>query len=264
MSRHYNLPMKSLSIFVGTGACNANCAHCAGQQHRRFCPKKDGVVDKRLIRKTLEECAKKGAMRLSITSAGEPTLSPVAVTKLLQLVDKLQVYYSPINLYTNGLRIATDSDFCSEYLPKWREFGLTTIYLTVHSTDLKQNAAAYGVPIYPDLGLLVTRLHRYKLGVRANLVLNRNLVGTFDQFKAEVNNLRVLGFDSVAAWGLRDEQDQLDASKSPPEAEFDQMESWALCARYPIVVYRESKRNYNLGDKLTLFPDGTLSSEWCK
>ncbi|MDP3027449.1 MAG: hypothetical protein Q8N63_07085, partial [Nanoarchaeota archaeon] len=80
--------INSLSIFVGTGQCNANCAHCAGEIYRKSAPTEDGVIDEDLIHKTLRSCYEKGARYLSISSSGEPTLSPLSVTKALKLVNE--------------------------------------------------------------------------------------------------------------------------------------------------------------------------------
>ena len=80
--------LKSLSIFVGTGKCNAKCPHCAGVPLRKYAPKEDGVVDLGLIERTLIQSHKKGALYLSISSSGEPTLSPKSITKVLRLTKK--------------------------------------------------------------------------------------------------------------------------------------------------------------------------------
>ena len=81
--------------------------------------------------------------------------------------------------------------------------------------------------------------------------------------------MRLMGVDSVAAWCLRDANDNVDADLAPAKAELDLMERWAKeeqNSQYPynVVVYREENRGYQEGDKLTLFPDGTLSNSWCK
>ncbi|MEK6809761.1 MAG: radical SAM protein, partial [Nanoarchaeota archaeon] len=98
----------SLSLFVGTGRCNANCSHCAGMPLRRYAPKKDGTIDENLVYKTIKTCYEQGARHLSISSSGEPTLSPLSVTKALELIyrcRKEDIEFSPLNLYSNGIRI---------------------------------------------------------------------------------------------------------------------------------------------------------------
>jgi molybdenum cofactor biosynthesis enzyme MoaA len=149
-----------------------------------------------LIRKTMRECYEKGARNLSISSSGEPTLSPEAVTDALTISLSLALregmVYKPINLYTNGIRIGEDVNFCRNYLTKWRRMGLTTCYVTVHSTDAIENARIYGVKSYPDLPIVIHHLHEAGLAMRANVVLNKNAIGTVDRFIDTVNVLRML------------------------------------------------------------------------
>jgi molybdenum cofactor biosynthesis enzyme MoaA len=262
--------LSSLSIFVGTGQCNASCGHCAGKPLRKNAPSEDGAIDKELIWKTLAACHEKGARYLSISSCGEPTLSPLSVTMALSLAYSLAqfgVSYSPINLYTNGIRIGEDKYFCDKYLPSWKFYGLTTAYLTVHDTDIKKNAEIYGRDNYPHLETIVFRIHAAKLNVRGNLVLSNKTIGTQEKFSSTVEQLRKIGIDSISAWPIRGLDDKVDQLLSPSEYELDKMEFWAKEYQnngFDIRVLREnSKMLYQTSQKLTLFPDGTLSNTWC-
>ena len=76
--------LKSLSLFVGTEYCNAKCGHCAGEPLRGYGSKKDGIIDEELINKTIRDCYRQGARSLSISSTGEPTLSPKSLTKTFE------------------------------------------------------------------------------------------------------------------------------------------------------------------------------------
>ena len=105
-----------LGIFVGTGQCNANCEHCAGTPHRKNAHKFDGEIDKELIEDVIRKCYSSGAKYISLTSSGEPTLSPGSVTKVLELIKNYEfVKYDKINLYTNGIVIGSDLNFCKKY-----------------------------------------------------------------------------------------------------------------------------------------------------
>ena len=130
--------MKSLSIFIGTAKCNAKCAHCAGVPHRRFAPKRDGEIDMPLVKRTMRQCYDQGARSLSLSSSGEPTLSPESVTSALVCAASIRIRenrtYRPINLYSNGILIgADDPAFCKKYLKDWYTLGLTTVYITVRA-----------------------------------------------------------------------------------------------------------------------------------
>jgi len=262
--------LKSLSIFVGTGECNAKCAHCAGIIHRKYAPKKDGVVDECLINRTLRVCYEQGARRLSISSSGEPTSSPLSVTRVLELTDRLRkegVHYNPVNLYTNGIRIGEEDKFCKNYLDLWKTLGLTTVYVTVHDIDERENARIYGVDSYPRIERILVRVHGAGLMMRANLVLSKNSMDIFEKFKSTVEYLINVGTDFVSAWPIRGLDDKVDLELAPLDREIDKMEKWIKESKKlngKVVLLREkSKIAYQTGQKLTLFPDGTLSNTWC-
>lgn len=260
------MALESLSLFVGTGKCNANCLHCAGKIHRKFAPKEDGRIDEKLIRKTLEECYKKGARALSISSSGEPTLSPLSVTKTLEILERYSkkgMEYSPINLYSNGIRIGEDKEFCGNYLGKWKGLGLNWIYITVHDTDERENARIYGISEYPKLETVISRIHDYGLKMRANIVLNRDTINSFDKFVYTVERLKDIGADKIAAWCIRGEDDKVNYDLSPERKELERMEEWVRGKENIRLLTEKHREVYSEGRKLTLFPDGTLSGSWC-
>lgn len=258
--------VNSLSIFVGSPECNAHCAHCAGITHRKYAPKEDGIISEDLISKTIKDCYEKGARYLSISSSGEPTLSPVSVTKVLELVygyKKEGIEYSPVNLYSNGIRIGKDKEFCDAYLGLWRNYGLTAIYVTVHDIDEKKNAKIYGIENYPDLRLILSRIHNADLLMRANLVLSKRAICTLEKFVSTVDYLKEIGVDFISAWPIRGKDDKLDQNLSPLEEELNKMEIYAENNKNIRLLQENSRIAYKTGKKLTLFPDGTLSSTWC-
>lgn len=262
--------LDSLSIFVGTGKCNGNCLHCAGKVHRKYAPLEDGVIDEKLICNTLKECYKEEARYLSISSSGEPTLSPLAITKTFEIINKCKkqgIEYTQVNLYSNGIIIGKDEGFCETYFPLWKSHGLKTIYITVHDIDKRKNARIYRVREYPNLELILSRIHNKGLLMRANLVLNRQTVGTCEKFISTINYLKKMGVDSVSAWPIRNAEDKADYILSPNEVEIDKMEKWVEKNQTPgfrIRLLREKNRIvYQTKKKLTLFPDGTLSNTWC-
>lgn len=259
--------LKSLSLLVGTGKCNAHCHHCAGQIHRQFAPAKDGEVETSLIIETLNSCYDQGARYLTISSSGEPTLSPLAVTKILELVGYCQLCYSPINLYSNGIRIGEDKPFADTYLPFWKNLGLTHIYLTVHDIDEQTNARMYGIKKYPELKTVISRIREANLLARVNLLLNRKTIDTVLKFVSTVEHLKKLGANSVSAWPIRGEDDKVDLALSPPLAEMNKMKIWiAQNNRSGFKVKLSSGQDSAVneaGQKLTLFPNGKLLDTWC-
>ncbi len=261
--------LRSLSIFVGQGLCNARCNHCAGVPLRKYAPVEDGTIDEVLIYETLKDCYRQGARSLSISSSGEPTLSPISVTKALHLARECEnegISFDPINLYSNGIRIGEDEQFCQKYLSLWSVYGLKQVYVTVHDINESKNAAVYGIKSYPSLKKILSRIHSSGLLMRANLVLNRKTIGTLDEFTSSIGHLLHIGVDRVSAWPVRTLDDKVDTELSPPADELEQMEIWVrrnFDSKKVRLLLEKSKVAYKSGKKLTLFPDGTLSSSWC-
>jgi MoaA/NifB/PqqE/SkfB family radical SAM enzyme len=265
-----NKTLDSLSLFVGTGKCNANCAHCAGIVHRKYAPKEDRIVDSELLEKTLKSCHESGANYLSLSSSGEPTLSPISVTKTLNIVNKCKeegVIYSPVNLYSNGIIIGEDKDFCNKYLPLWKASGLTTLYITIHDIDEKENAKVYKVDKYPSINKVISNIIDTGLLVRANLMLTQKNINTLEKFISTIDRLKNYGVDKVSAWPIRSEDDKQDKTLSPSDEELDAIAKWAkenTSDKFLIRVLLEKNKDATKPSrKVTLFPDGTLSDTWC-
>ncbi len=222
----------------------------------------DGVIDESLVYKTIKTCYKQGARYLSISSSGEPTLSPLTVTKTLKWINGCKgVKFSPINLYSNGIIIGEDKSFCETYLSLWKRLGLTTIYVTVHDVNEVKNARAYGIKNYPPLSLVLSRIHGAGLLMRANLVLSKKTINTFNKFVSTVEYLKKMGVDFISAWPIRNMEDKIDSKLVPDEKELDKMEKWVKDKGVRL-LREKSRKVYQTGQKLTLFPNGKLSNTW--
>lgn len=256
--------VNSLSLFVGTGQCNANCKHCAGRPLRVYAPKKDGEDNEARISKAIESCYMKGAMRLSLSSSGEPTLSPTSVTKALLLTyAHKDFHFDPINLYSNGIRIGEDKAFADKYLRLWKGLGLTTVYITVHSIDLAENARHYGVRSYPPLETIVYRLRQHGLSIRANIILSKEMISDLRTFSEAATFLKEIGFNHIAAWPIRNDDDVVDANLAPDQKVLDEIEEKWRGVPWVRVHGEKTRTEYSSGKKLTLFQNGALSSSWC-
>jgi pullulanase/glycogen debranching enzyme len=103
--------------------------------------------------------------------------------------------------------------------------------------------------------------------MRANLVLSKRTISNFEQFVSTVDYLEKIGVDYISAWPVRSQDDKPDKKSSPLEEELDKIENWVehnKDSKFRITLLREkSKIAYQIGQKLTLFPDGTLSNTWC-
>lgn len=261
--------INSLGLFVGTSTCNAKCSHCAGLIHRQYAPKNDGQDNIELIQKTILSCWERGARSLSLSGSGEPTLSPQSITDILTYVNLLSQQnkkFSKIHLYSNGIRIGNDIQFCEKHLPLWQSLGLDTIYLTVHHTDEIKNAKIYGIQKYPKLNDIISRIHNANLKIRANIVLNTTHFKSNDDVQEVIENLLKLNVDAMSAWQIRNSDDVIDVEKCFSDNQLDSLEQWVCNNNFKQVkIYNEKnhQEQYVDGEKLTLFPDGTLSNTWC-
>jgi len=284
--------VRALGLFVGTSECNAHCPHCAGAPLRKSAPVEDGDDKLFLMAKTIRTCWDRGARSLTLTSSGEPTLSPVSITMVLMLLDRMRIKFPKISLYTNGIRIGEDESFARIHLAAWANLGLTDIHMTVHSTDEKKNAKAYGVKSYPSLELIVQRIKAAGITVRANVVLTKKNTWSIDRLLGTFGDLEYYGVDKIACWPIRNPlTDEVDVELAPTPKKLLEMQeaavemmvavhSRAVCGdeysdfevrftgnkNFEIAIYDESRHTeqYGQGEKLTLFPDGTLANTWCK
>jgi uncharacterized radical SAM superfamily Fe-S cluster-containing enzyme len=193
---------------------------------------------------------------LSICSAGELTLCPDDVTKLLSIIQEEQIDYERIKLYTNGIRIGEEPEF-QNTLSEWRELGLTDIYLTVHSFNRQENARLYGVKSYPSVPHVIGVIHAEGFDLRINLVLVRGRVDTAARLKSFVKKAMSYGVDRVTAWPERGQGDI--PRQDIPASDLEEMA--ALSKSLPVCVYWPPRE---ATDKLCLFPDGELRDSWCK
>ena len=92
----------SVSALIGTGTCNGNCKFCAGKYLRPQAG--DSPLYWKNYEAAIKLSARYGGWSLSLTSSGEPTCDPDAVTKALRIYRKCAqegAYFPNVNLFTN-------------------------------------------------------------------------------------------------------------------------------------------------------------------
>jgi len=190
----------SVSALVGNGKCNANCGFCAGKYLRPQAKEND------LYHKNLEAAiklsARYGGWSLSLTSSGEPTCDPDALTRALETYDKCAkqgAYFPNVNLFTNGIDFG-DKKFCETYLPVWKQLGLTNVAVSIHSVDEKEQAKIYGLESYPKLETIAQNIEEQGVGVRATLLLRKNGVDNSAKYENAVDSLIEKGIDNITSW----------------------------------------------------------------
>lgn len=192
----------SVSAIVGNGACNGNCAFCAGKYLRPQAKRIDVGQYEKNLEAAIKLSARYGGWSLSLTSSGEPTCDPDAVTAALKVYKKCAdqgAYFPNVNLFTNGILFA-DDNFAGFYLPLWKSLGLTNVAISVHSVDPQKQAAAYGLKKYPDFCRLFNNIRKYGVGVRCTLLLRKGDVDTAARYEEAVQSLHDQGCGNITSW----------------------------------------------------------------
>lgn len=192
----------SVSALVGDGSCNANCSFCAGKYLRKDAG--ENANYSKNLEAAIKLSARYGGWSLSLTSSGEATCDPDAVTRALEIYQKCAregAYFPNVNLFTNGILFG-DSSFSEKYLPIWRERGLTNIALSIHSVDEKEQARAYDVMEYPSFRDIIENVRNQGVGVRGTLLLRKNGVDNANKYEHAVNTLIEKGIDNITSWPI--------------------------------------------------------------
>jgi len=190
----------SVSALVGNGSCNANCEFCAGK-YLRPQAKENKLYDKNL-EAAIKLSARYGGWSLSLTSSGEPTRDPDALTHALEIYKKCSdqgAYFPNVNLFTNGIDFG-NKEFCDEYLPKWKNLGLTNIAVSVHNVDEKEQAKVYNIPNYPSFEKIKENIESHGLGMRCTLLLRKGGVENAVKYENSVKTLIGNGLNNITSW----------------------------------------------------------------
>jgi hypothetical protein len=192
----------SVSALTGNGKCNARCSFCAGEYLRP--ESSENPLYYKNLEAAIKLSARYGGWSLSLTSAGEPTIDPDAVTRALEVYARCAsqgAYFPNVNLFTNGILFGSSS-FTSTYLKKWKSLGLTNVAISVHSTDETEQAAVYGIETYPRFETLVSNIEECGVGVRATLLLRRGGVGDVKSYASSVSSLIEKGITNITSWPI--------------------------------------------------------------
>lgn len=192
----------SVSALVGNSSCNANCKFCAGKYLRKEASENGNYYKN--LEAAIKLSARYGGWSLSLTSSGEPTCDPDALTRALTVYQKCAsqgAYFPNVNLFTNGILFA-DDNFCEKYLKQWKELGLNNVAVSIHSVDEKEQAKAYNLKSYPSLEKIIGNIKEHGLGVRCTLLLRKNGVDDSVKYEHAVNTLISKGIDNITSWPI--------------------------------------------------------------
>lgn len=223
--------LKKLGFMVANSKCNANCSFCAGKIHRTMKP-----PNFELFKTILEDSP--DLMEVTISGAGEPLLHYDNILKTLEILQSFS-NITKIKLYTNGINLQT----YKLDLEKYKEYGLTHLYMSIHSMDMEENKYSFSTAGTPT-SVVEFKYICDQIGLigRLNILLIQGLIDTPVKLNKIIKTCDKLSL-LYNYWGIRDINDQ--------------RESWVYeqFPNLPSNKYDESNK--------TLFPNDILLSSWC-
>jgi sulfatase maturation enzyme AslB (radical SAM superfamily) len=273
----------SVSALVGSQACNGNCSFCAAKDLKKDAPENNKMPC--TFKSALKLSARYGGWSLSLTSSGEPTCSPQAVTNALkdyQEVAQEGAYFPNVNLFTNGILFG-NNEFCQRYLPLWRKLGLTAIAVSVHELTEKGQAKIYGLKQYPSFVKIFSNIKKYDLQGRATVLLRKDGIDNPSRYQKAVETLRSYGVENITSWAIGN-PDNSRNEYTPSEWNLLRIRFWLkrnakLCHGHvwggavydykgmlvritDYVTRHDPKKDYVR--QLVVFQDGTVAYSWIK
>ena len=178
------MKIQTMSIVVGTTACNASCPFCVSKT-----TPEQGIVPQVNIR-NFEKVAvplahMAGCTTILFTGKGEPTLYPNQITQYLNSLNKLSDSAPHIvipfkELQTNGIEISKWSeDHLDSTLQTWYELGLTTICLSIVHWNRTCNSSIYtngDADKHYRLASLIDKLHKIGFSVRLSVMMLKGYI----------------------------------------------------------------------------------------
>ena len=197
----------SVSVVVGSDKCNAKCRHCGGRSLRADAlPGDKGSISG--LESALALCHQYGGWAVSLTGSGEPTLSPIAVTKTMQEIHRgkeMGIVFPFVNLFTNGFELVNNPLMRSHWLPLWKKLGLTAVAISIHDVDREVNRRGYNVGEdfnFPELADMVRVVREAGLVPRVTLLLNRGYCDNVADYRRNLDALKKMGVEMVTSWPL--------------------------------------------------------------
>lgn len=273
----------SVSALVGSKACNGNCSFCAAKDLRKDAPENNKMPC--TFKPALKLSARYGGWSLSLTSSGEPTCSPEAVTNALkdyQEVAQEGAYFPNVNLFTNGILFGND-EFCKKYLPVWKKLGLTAVAVSIHELTEKGQAKIYGLKEYPRFTKIFNNIKKYDLQVRATVLLRKGGIDNPNTYQTSIEMLRNAGVENITSWPIGN-PDNSRNEHTPSRWNLLKIRLWLrknakLCHGHVwgggVYDYKgtlvritdyvtKHNPNSNYVRQLVVFQDGTVAYSWIK
>lgn len=278
------MKIQTLSLVVGTSACNAHCPYCVSKMTHKVGGTPD--FNYRNLNKACQYAFQNNVSTVLLTGKGEPTLYEDQITTFLASLDN---DFPFVELQTNGILIGQNHSYWRKVLSDWYQRGLTTIAISIAHYEDKENKRIYQPEgDYFNLQRLINYLHDLRYSVRLSCVL----------FEGGIDNLEKLKELIQFAKAFRVEQLTITPVTAPENAENEKVSQWVTqhllkketlsAFRYFLsnkgtelmrlvhgaVVYDVQGQNVCLSNCLTIdpsgeevrqliyFPDGHLRYDW--
>lgn len=188
--------IQTFTIVSGKAVCNAGCPYCiskmTGLKEVNY---EENKINFRNFKKACRLAQISGVSTVLITGKGEPVLYPEQITKYLEY---LQEYNFPLlELQTNGILLAENR--YDKYLKKWLDLGLGLIAISVVHYDKQKNQQIYTPAVkYPDLKVLVKKLHGLGFSVRFSITMSLGLIDSTEEVEKMVRFAKELEVEQLS------------------------------------------------------------------
>lgn len=177
------MKISTMSVVVGTGACNAVCPYCVSKMTPVGANDPRQPINTRNLLKALLFAERSGVSTILLTGKGEPTLFPKDITTYLTHICK-NGRFPFIEMQTNGF-VLDSSDRMDSDFKAWYDQGLTTVSVSIVSTNPFKNGEIMkgnnGGPT--ETARVVKKLHDFGFSVRINCTMLKGVVDSWQRVK---------------------------------------------------------------------------------
>lgn len=232
------MKVSTLSIIVGTAACNAACPFCVSKMTAHAAGRLD--VDWQRFDIACRLAQRSGANTVLLTGKGEPTLWPALIQGYVQ---RLAHYDMPIvELQTNGILLD------QPHLQEWKKFGLSLVCLSITHYDPTASNRIMGIRGVYDYWEKVRLLHKLGLSVRLNCTMLRDGIWQWASIENLIAKCQRFGVEQLT---LRD-------VTAPDTSINAEVAKYALTQRIPAAAYIRDHLEQRGATPLLHLPHGAV------
>lgn len=176
------MKIQTMSIVVGTRACNARCPFCVSKMtgFKEPLPTEPNWVN---LEAGCRLAVMGGVTTVLLTGKGEPTLYPDLISSYLVALKRHRFPF--VELQTNGLSLT------GKLLAAWKKGGLTTVCLSAVHWEREKNRTIYSPDGgHYDMAEFVRTIHEAGLSVRLSIMMIKGMVCSPDEVDSLVDFCR--------------------------------------------------------------------------